>query len=198
MSDTPHKGLSNQPTSEELIDLVAEGDEYAFKLLVIRHQAQVLNLSYRILLDRQKSEDIAQETFLQVWRSATNYQGKSKFATWLYRITVNLCLKETKSAQRRKWLRFFHLSPESHNLEMDSVLDESPNPEELVLARELGRQLTDALQSLPENQRIALILKRYDSLSYEEISRILSCSVSAVESLMVRAKRTLQQKLKYF
>jgi RNA polymerase sigma-70 factor (ECF subfamily) len=74
-------------------------------------------------------------------------------------------------------------------------LDEFPNPEDLLLARERNQQITNALQSLPENQRIALILKRYDDLSYEEISRVLGCSIAAVESLLVRAKRTLQKKL---
>ena len=78
---------------------------------------------------------------------------------------------------------------------MKTLLDESPNPEDRLLARERNQQITNALQSLPENQRIALILKRYDDLSYEEISRVLGCSVSAVDSLLVRAKRTLQKKL---
>jgi RNA polymerase sigma-70 factor (ECF subfamily) len=77
-------------------------------------------------------------------------------------------------------------------------LDESPNPEGVLLARERNQQITNALQALPENQRIATILKRYDNLSYEEISRVLGCSIPAVESLLVRAKRTLQKKLEKF
>jgi RNA polymerase sigma-70 factor (ECF subfamily) len=81
-------------------------------------------------------------------------------------------------------------------VEDEILLDEPPNPEDLLLARERSRQISDALQTLPENQRMALVLKRYDNLSYEEISRVLGCSVPAVESLLVRAKRTLQKKLK--
>ena len=195
MPDSANRDWDNQTPSEELVARVAEGDEYAFQILVNRHQTSVLNLIYRFLGDRLKSEDLAQETFLQVWRSAKTYQRKSKFTTWLYRICANLCLNEIKSARRKKWLQFFKNNPDSKQSENEDLLDESPNPEDLLLARERNQQITNALQSLPENQRIALILKRYDNFSYEEISRVLGCSIAAVESLLVRAKRTLQKKL---
>ena len=195
MPDTANRDWDKQTPSEELVGRVAEGDEYAFQILVNRHQAPVLNLIYRFMGDRSKSEDLAQEAFLQVWRAAKSYQHKSKFKTWLYRICVNLCLNEIKSARRKKWLQFFKNIPDSKHPENESILDEAPNPEDLLLARERNQQITNALQALPENQRIALILKRYDNLSYEEISRVLGCSIPAVESLLVRAKRTLQKKL---
>ena len=195
MPDSANRDWGNQTPSEELVARVAEGDEYAFQILVNRHQTSVLNLIYRFLGDRLKSEDLAQETFLQVWRSAKTYQRKSKFTTWLYRICANLYLNEIKSARRKKWLQFFKNNPDSKQSENEDLLDESPNPEDLLLARERNQQITNALQSLPENQRIALILKRYDNFSYEEISRVLGCSIAAVESLLVRAKRTLQKKL---
>jgi len=196
MPDSANRDWDNQTPSEELVARVAEGDEYAFQILVNRHQTSVLNLIYRFMGDRLKSEDLAQETFLQVWRSAKTYQRKSKFTTWLYRICANLCLNEIKSARRKKWLQFFKNNPDSKQSENEDLLDESPNPEDLLLARERNQQITNALQSLPENQRIALILKRYDNFYYEEISRVLGCSIAAVESLLVRAKRTLQKKLK--
>ena len=196
MPDSANRDWDNQTPSEELVARVAEGDEYAFQILVNRHQTSVLNLIYRFMGDRLKSEDLAQETFLQVWRSAKTYQRKSKFTTWLYRICANLYLNEIKSARRKKWLQFFKNNPDSKQSENEDLLDESPNPEDLLLARERNQQITNALQSLPENQRIALILKRYDNFSYEEISRVLGCSIAAVESLLVRAKRTLQKKLK--
>jgi RNA polymerase sigma-70 factor (ECF subfamily) len=190
--------MDNLTPSEELAARIAEGDEYAFQILVNRHQTSVLNMIYRFMGDRSKSEDLAQETFLQVWCAAKNYRHKSKFTTWLYRICANLCLNEIKAAHRKKWLHFFQDAPDSLQPETENRLDESPNPEDLLLARERNQQITNALQALPENQRIALILKRYDDLSYQEISRVLGCSVSAVESLLVRAKRTLQKKLEKF
>ena len=187
--------MDKQTSSEELMARVAEGDDIAFQTLVNRHQTSILNIIYRVIGDRSKSEDLAQETFLQVWRAAKSYRHKSKFTTWLYRICVNLCLNEIKSVRRKKWLQFFQNTLGSRPPENETQLDDSPNPEDILLARERNQQVTSALQALPENQRIALILKRYDDLSYEEISRVLGCSVSAVESLLVRAKRTLQKKL---
>jgi RNA polymerase sigma-70 factor (ECF subfamily) len=184
--------------SEELVARVADGDEYAFQVLVDRHQRAVLNLIYRYLGDKRQSEDLAQETFLQVWRAAKSFKGKSKFTTWLYRICVNLCLNEIKAARRKNWLQFFRNLSDSKGSQDESLLDEALNAEDLLLARERSRQISNALQALPENQRIALILKRYEGLSYEEISGVLGCSIPAVESLLVRAKRTLQNKLEKF
>jgi RNA polymerase sigma-70 factor (ECF subfamily) len=198
MPDTANKDWHKQTPSEELVARAAEGDQYAFQILVNRHQTSVLNLTYRFLGDKQKSEDLAQETFLQVWRAAKSFKGKSKFTTWLYRICVNLCLNEIRAARRKNWLRFFRNLSDSKGPQDESLLDEALNAEDLLLARERSRQISNALQTLPENQRIALILKRYEGLSYEEISGVLGCSIPAVESLLVRAKRTLQNKLGKF
>jgi RNA polymerase sigma-70 factor (ECF subfamily) len=187
--------MDKQTPSEELMARVAEGDEYAFQLLVNRHQTSVLNLVYRFMGDRSQSEDLAQEVFLRVWRAAKGYEQRAKFTTWLYSIASHLCFNELKASRRRKWVQFFKTGANFQTDEGEHLPSESPNPEDLLLAGERSRQITDALQSLPEKQRIALILKRYDGLSYEEISRILYCSVSAVDSLLVRAKRTLQKKL---
>jgi RNA polymerase sigma-70 factor (ECF subfamily) len=195
MPDTANRGLDKQTPSEELIARVAEGDERAFQILVTRHQTSVLNLIYKLMGDRSKSEDLAQEVFFQVWRASKSYRHKSKFATWLYRICVNLCLNEIKSARRKRWLQFFQPLPDSKDPLDESLVDDSPNAEDLLVARERNRQISNALLSLPENQRIAVVLKRYENLSYEEISRLLDCSIAAVESLLVRAKRSLQKKL---
>jgi len=182
--------------SEDLMLKIAGGDESAFQILVERHQASLLNMIYRFIGDRTKSQDLAQEVFLRVWQAAGRYEPNAKFTTWLYRIAANLCLNELKASRRKRWLRFFHADTEEQTVGEENFSNGSPSPEDLLLARERSRQITSALQSLPENQRLALILKRYDDLSYEEIARILNCSVSAVESLLVRAKRNLQEKLK--
>ena len=188
--------VTKQLPNEELMSRIAEGDESAFQILVERHQASLLNMIYRFLGDRTKSQDLAQEVFLRVWQAARSYEPKAKFTTWLYRIAANLCLNELKSSRRKRWLRFFHADTEEQTVGEEDFSDGLPSPEDLLLARERSRQITSALQSLPENQRMALILKRYEDLSYEEIARILNCSVSAVESLLVRAKKNLQEKLK--
>jgi RNA polymerase sigma-70 factor (ECF subfamily) len=188
--------MDKQSSNEELMPRIAEGDESAFQILVERHQTPVLNLIYRFIGDSTKSQDLAQEVFLRVWQGAKSYEAKAKFTTWLYRIAANICLNELKASRRKQWLRFFHVDREEQGSGEEDFPEESPSPEDLLLSKERDRKIADALQSLPENQRMALILKRYDDLSYEEIARILNCSVSAVESLLVRAKKNLQEKLK--
>ena len=179
--------------SEDLMVETAKGDEFAFEILVRRHQASVLNLVYRYVGDRTMARDLAQEVFIRVWRAAKRYEAKAKFTTWIYRITANLCLNELKSFSKKKLL--FGGSPREEGQTRDEGSNASPSAEDLLLAEERNRQISDALQSLPENQRMALILKRYDNLSYHEIANIMECSVSAVESLLVRAKKNLQKKL---
>jgi len=180
-------------SSEDLMPRIAEGDEYAFEGLVRRHQASVLNLIYRYVGDRTKARDLAQEVFIRVWRAANRYEPKAKFTTWIYSISANLCLNELKSSGKKK--RFLSESPIEEDQTMNEENNVFPSAEEILLAEERSRQISDALQSLPENQRMALILKRYDYLSYAEIAKIMECSVSAVESLLVRAKRNLHEKL---
>jgi RNA polymerase sigma-70 factor (ECF subfamily) len=190
--------MNNEVSSEELMVRIAEGDEYAFEILVIRHQTSVLNLIYRFIGDRTQAKDLAQEVFIRVWQAAKSYEPKTKFTTWIYRITTNLCLNELKSARRRRWFPFHRSDGDSENAIEETFSDGSPTAEDLLLAKERSRQISDALQSLPVNQRMAMILKRYDDLSYQEIAKILNCSVSAVESLIVRAKKNLQKKITIF
>jgi RNA polymerase sigma-70 factor (ECF subfamily) len=181
--------------SEELMARIAEGDDSAFEILVYRHQTSILNLIYRFIGDRAQAKDLAQEVFLRVWQAAKTYKPEAKFTTWLYRITANLCLNELKSSRRKKLFQFLRSDADNEIHGEKDFPDGSPSPEDLLLAKERSHQITKALQGLPENQRMAVILKRYDDLSYEEIARVMGCSVPAVESLLVRGKRTLQEKL---
>jgi RNA polymerase sigma-70 factor (ECF subfamily) len=187
--------MDKEIPSEDLMARITEGDEYAFELLVGRHQSSILNLIYRFIGDRTKSQDLAQEVFIRVWQAAGSYQPKAKFTTWIYRITANLCINELKSSRRRKLFQFLRFGEDQENTIEEVLVDASPSPEDLLLSREQSRRISDALQSLPANQRMALVLRRYDNLSYQEIAKILNCSVSAVESLLIRAKRNLQKKL---
>lgn len=190
--------MDNTLSNEDLMARIAEGDEDAFEVLVDRHQTSILNLVYRFVGDRTQAKDLAQEVFIRVWQAAGSYQPKAKFTTWIYRITANLCLNELKSSRRRRLFQFLRFGEDQGNTIEEVLVDASPSPEDLLLSRERSRQISDALQSLPDNQRMALILKRYDDLSYQEIAQIIGCSVSAVESLLVRAKRSLQEKLKNY
>jgi RNA polymerase sigma-70 factor (ECF subfamily) len=180
-------------SDQKLMAETARGDEYAFEVLVKRHQSRILNLIFRFIGNRTHAKDLAQEVFIRIWQAAPRYKAQAKFTTWIYRLTANLCLNELKSSERKK-LFFSGSSTEAGRLS-NQESDVSPSTEDLLLAEERSRQISLALQSLPENQRMALILKRYDNLSYHEIANIMDCSVSAIESLLVRAKKNLQEKL---
>ncbi len=190
--------MDKQIPSEELMARIAKGDNDAFEVLVNRHQTSVLNLIYRFIGDRTQAKDLAQEVFIRVWQAAKTYKPEAKFTTWLYRITANLCFNELKSSRRKKWFSFHRSDEDGKRTFEETVADGAPSAEGLLLEKERSRQISDALQSLPDNQRMALVLKRYDELSYQEIAQIIGCSVSAVESLLVRAKRALQEKLVAF
>jgi len=187
--------MDNELSSEDLMARIAKGDDNAFEILVNRHQTSVLNLIYRFIGDRTQAKDLAQEVFMRVWQAAKTYKPEAKFTTWIYRITANLCFNDLKSSRRKKWFSFQQSGDHSRTTIEETLSDGAPSAEDLFLEKERSRQISEALQSLPDNQRMALVLKRYDDLSYDEIARILDCSVSAVESLLVRAKRTLQKKL---
>jgi len=190
--------MDKETSSEELMAKIATGDEGAFEILVDRHQGSILNIIYRYIGDRTQAKDLAQEVLIRVWKSAETYRPEAKFTTWLYRITANLCFNELKSSRRKKWFSFHQSHDQSGDTIEETLSDGAPSAEDLLIEKERSRQISDALRSLPDNQRMALVLKRYDDLSYAEIAQIIGCSVSAVESLLVRAKRTLQEKLKNF
>jgi RNA polymerase sigma-70 factor (ECF subfamily) len=187
----------NALSDEELMGRVARGDRRAFASLVQRHQQYILNLIHRSLGDRIQAEDVAQEVFLRVWRAAEGYEPKAKFTTWVYRIAVNLCLDAMKSAHHKQ--SFIHpdtgSEEQGENNELLYGCDRAGSPEEHLLTAEESGRIFAALKSLPANQRLAVVLKKFDGLSYDEIGRIMGCSKAAVESLLVRAKRTLRNKL---
>ena len=187
---------NNALSDEELMARIAKSNAQAFEILVKRHQRRILNLIYRSIGDREQAEDVAQEVFLRVWRAAEQYEPKSKFTTWAYRIAVNLCLDALKASNRKQTFAPLYAGVEHQN-ETDGVLngcDSAPSPEELLMAEEESGRSFAILRDLPDNQRLAVVLAKFDGLSYDEISRVLGCSKSAVESLLVRAKKALLKK----
>lgn len=185
-------------TNEDLMGRVGKKDKYAFETLVRRHQRSVLNFIYRFLGDHIEAEDLTQEVFLRIWKSAATYQPDAKFTTWLYRVATNLCINKQRTLHIRKW---FSIS-QSQKQKQDSAIPFIPvenagpaTPENQLVDDERTRQLLDAFGDLPTNQRSAMILKVYHGLSYQEIAQIIDRSVSAVDSLLIRAKKNLRKKL---
>jgi RNA polymerase sigma-70 factor, ECF subfamily len=176
---------------------VKQGDSDALAGLVDRYKQPVLNLVYRMLHDATEAEDVAQTVFLHVHRSAPRYEASAKFSTWLFTIARNLCLNELRRRSRHPAESMDATHPDQEDQPRQQFEDRSalPPPDHL-LHGELAAKIEEALAALPENQRLAILLCRQDELSYEEISHILGCSLSATKSLIHRGRETLKQQLK--
>jgi RNA polymerase sigma-70 factor (ECF subfamily) len=183
-------------TDNELIQKIAAKDHDAFKALVDRYQALVINTCYNLVGNRQDAEDVAQEVFFQVYKSAKKFRGEAKISTWLYRIAVNRSLNFIRDHKRFGLLKSLSSLLESERQEVADVpAPDSDRPDMALEKKEQNVIVQKALDSLPENQRTAFVLHKYEGLSYQEIAEISKYSLSSVESLIHRAKLNLQKKL---
>jgi RNA polymerase sigma-70 factor (ECF subfamily) len=177
---------------------VKRGDRAAFAELVARYQQPVLSFIYRTLPDATEAEDLAQGTFVQVWKSAARYEPSAKFSTWLFTIARNLCLNEFRRRSRHPADSLdapAHAGteePRGHGVE-DKRQVAAPDT---LLRGELEAKVAEAVAALPENQRSALLLWQREEMAYEDIAAVLGCSLSAVKSLIHRARETLKARLK--
>jgi RNA polymerase sigma-70 factor (ECF subfamily) len=178
-----------------LMRLVAEGDTAAFESLVERHQALVAGTVARMLGSNSDVEDISQQVFIRVWRSAGRYVARAKFTTWLLKITRNLVFNEMRRAKRHPHVPV-HIDPEIEELPLKDEATETPDA--TLLRVELQRAIERAIMQLPETQRMALVLRRYQDLSYEEIAEVLELSLPAVKSLLFRARTELRERLRNY
>jgi len=176
---------------------VKQGDREAFTLLVDKYKQPVLSLIYRMVRDAIEAEDLAQNVFLQVYKSAARYQVASKFSTWLFTIARNLSLNEIRRRSRHPADSLDATHPEQEDQPLHQFEDHKTfSPPESLLQSELQEKIEQAMRGLPENQRTAILLCRRDDLSYEDIAKVLGCSVSATKSLIHRGRETLKEKLK--
>jgi RNA polymerase sigma-70 factor, ECF subfamily len=175
-----------------LMERIGAGDHEAFRILVERHQNAVIGTVAKMLGNTSESEDIAQQVFLRIWRNAKRYRPEAKFTTYLYTITRNLVFNETRRKSRKKEVSTDERAENSNHF-VEASPDRQPDAE--LLQAELQQAVDDAISSLPETQRMAVVLRRYEQLSYEEIANVLGLSVSAVKSLLFRARTALRESL---
>ena len=189
----------NQATKKDETDIdhalmasVAKGDQRAFRQLVERHQNAVVGTVTKMLGNASDSEDIAQMVFIRIWKHAGNYKPDNKFTTYLYTIVRNLVYNESRRRSRKRTISTDQREDEQHLHYPD---DPAYQPDATLLDNELRAEIDAAIESLPETQRLAVILRRYENLPYEEIAEVLDTSVSSVKSLLFRARTTLRETL---
>jgi len=188
---------ANPDPDAALMLRVKRGDRGAFEDLVNKYKQPVMNIICRTIGDATEAEDLCQNVFVQVFKSADRYRVSAKFSTWLYTITRNLCLNEIRRRSRHPADSLDVTHPDNDAQPLRQFEDtKNPSVPETLLREELERKIQQALAELPDNQRIAILLCRQEDVSYEEISRVLGCSLSATKSLIHRGRETLKQRLK--
>jgi RNA polymerase sigma-70 factor (ECF subfamily) len=189
---TPAGESQEDAEDVRLMDLVARGDTAAFERLMERHQALIIGTVARMLGSNSDVEDIAQQVFLRVWKSASRYVPRAKFTTWLLKITRNLVFNEMRRAKRKGHVP---MQPDSMTEEIPVKDETVQSPAASLLEAELQQAIEKAILALPDTQRMALILRRYEDRSYEQIAEILDLSVPAVKSVLFRARTELRTRL---
>jgi len=187
----------NVVTMERLRD----GDMEAFQVLFSNYSGAIVNFAYRCLGSRERAEELAQTVFLQLFRARERYQPKARFATFLYRITINLCRNELRRFDYSGKLESLDVTGDSDsNVDGSSFAGRlvdtlSPGPAQRLAYREAASEITKVLKRLPSNQRMALLLSRVDGFSYQEVAESLGTSIGAVKSLIYRATTALRRDL---
>ncbi len=174
---------------------VAQRDELAFEQLVERHQGVVVGTVAKMLGNASDAQDIAQQVFIRLWKSAPRYKPRAKFTTFLFTITRNLVFNESRRRRRKKE---YSIEERHDDFHVQTADERNLAPDEEILQHELRLAVDRAIAELPEKQRLAVILRRYEEMSYDEISDILGISVSALKSQLFRARNTLREALQRY
>jgi len=165
-----------------------QGNNEAFDQILDKYQRPIVNFIYKFVNNSAEAEELAQEVFLRIYRARHTYEPRARFAAWIYRIATNLSLKE---ANRKRRMHFWHANESSRgdaSVEEDARRDPGPDAEKTLITIELGRAVRRAIRSLPRNEKTALVLRRYEDLSYQEIAGIMRCSEAAVKTYIHRGK----------
>ncbi len=190
--------MSNGPVSPDadagLMMRVRRDDMDAFTELVARYQRPVTALAYRYLGNEAEAEDLAQEAFLRVFRSRARYEPRAKFSTWLYRIVVNVCLNSIRARKSRP-LPSAGAGGNGRAPVPEAADLDAPPPEAALEEREMAEYVKKAVDALPERQRLAILMNKYQDMSYQEIADSMGMSTMAVKSLLTRARVNIRNTL---
>ena len=177
----------------ELMLLVKEGDGASFGVLLEKHRSSVVHFLYRMVQNHAVAEELAQEVFLRVYRSRSTYEPTARFTTWLFRIATHLALNALRDGKNERSQE--RLDDDSSGLPARQVFDRRPSVEQTLVYQTKLDEIRRAITALPAKQRAAVLMHKYEELEYSQIARVLSCSESAVKSLLFRAYETLRARL---
>jgi RNA polymerase sigma-70 factor (ECF subfamily) len=178
---------------------VAAGDEAGFNYLVEKHYRAMVHFLFRMVHNQAVAEELAQEVFLRVYRSRESYRAEAKFTTWLYRIATNLAVNHARDTRHERSAQTVYLDqPDEETGTTPDVADDDPNVEQNLLRDERMAAIRQHVMALPERQRMAVLMHKYQGMDYKQIGEVLKLSESATKSLLFRAYQTLRDKLKDF
>ncbi|MDD5686902.1 MAG: sigma-70 family RNA polymerase sigma factor [Elusimicrobia bacterium] len=182
-------------SENEWVDLIKKGDHSAFEQMVGKYKNRVFNTIYSVMGDSQEADDIAQEVFVKVYFSINSFKGKSSFATWLYRITVNECIDALKKRKNKTVSIESSFSKDDKGAIKDILQGNEDSIEKQMISKETQKIITNLIFSLPEKYSLIVILKDIENLSYKEISQAMNISMDKVKVYLFRARQSLKQKL---
>lgn len=184
----------NNSVDKQLVERVRRGDKRAFDLLILKYQHKIISIVGRYLGDQNDVQDVTQETFIKAYRAIPNFRGESAFYTWLYRIAVNTAKNHLVSKSRR---------PPNIDVDIDdgefqnnsAVLRDNESPQASLATSQMEQVIFRSIENLPSELRIAVTLREFDGLSYEEIAKIMNCPVGTVRSRIFRAREAIEKKI---
>ena len=183
----------------EVMLAVAAGDEAGFNYLVGRYHRQIIHFLFRMVHNEAVAEELAQEVFLRVYRSRESYRAEAKFSTWLYRIATNLAVNHARDTKNERMAPTVNLDePDAESGTRPEVADDDLNVEQTMLREERMAAIRAQVAALPERQRMAVLMHKYQEMDYRQIGDVLKLSESATKSLLFRAYQTLRERLKEF
>lgn len=183
----------------EMMLRVKAGDDSAFDYLVQKYRRPMIGFMYRMARNTAAAEDLAQEVFLRIYRSRANYEASAKFSTWLYRIATNLGVNHARDTRHERPENTVQLDePDSETGTTPDLADKELNVEEVIVRRERLTAIRQKVEALPERQKLAVLMHKYQEMDYRQIAEVLKLSESATKSLLFRAYETLRTELKEF
>jgi len=183
----------------EIMLRVREGDDSGFSILIEKYRKQIVHFMFRMSRNQAVAEELAQEVFLRVYRSRQTYRAEAKFSTWLYRIATNLAVNHARDTKYERTAQTLELdAPDTESGSMPEVADDDPNIEQRMLREERMAAIRTQVAALPERQRMAVLMHKYQEMDYRQIGEVLKLSESATKSLLFRAYQTLRESLKEF